>query len=203
MDSPLPGLDEIRRLFSLHSPRRLARHPRHRSRAATALILCRSAAGGTDLLLMKRTRRAEDPWSGHISLPGGRPEEGDLDLAATARREAREEVGIKLAAPFGRLDDIETAGQALVVISPFIFALEESPLLCTDRQEVESVMWIPLAALLDPGNACTHLCEGEGIPRSYPALRFHGHIIWGLTYRTLQCFSKALGHGLPQAESLE
>ena len=38
-------------------------------------------------LLMRRSVRQDDPWSGHWSCPGGRRETHDLNLLQTALRE--------------------------------------------------------------------------------------------------------------------
>src|SRR3954462_3287692 len=67
-----------------------------RRRAAVAAVLHDEPAGPR-VLLMKRTEREGDPWSGHISLPGGGHHPTDGDLLATAIRETQEELGIDLA----------------------------------------------------------------------------------------------------------
>ena len=55
------------------------------------------------LLVVKRSEKEGDPWSGHWALPGGRWQEGDEDLGATLRREVLEETGIDIgsATPIG------------------------------------------------------------------------------------------------------
>jgi len=64
-------------------------------RAAVAALL-HDTPDRTCVLLMKRVERTGDPWSGHISLPGGGYHAEDADLLATAIRETREELGIDL-----------------------------------------------------------------------------------------------------------
>ena len=44
--------------------------------------------------ILQRVEREGDRWSGQVSFPGGREEDEDVDLLATAVREVREEVGI-------------------------------------------------------------------------------------------------------------
>ena len=62
-------------------------------RAAVAIVLhLDPEEQGTEVLLMKRVERQGDPWSGQISLPGGRFEPEDPDLLATAIRETEEEL---------------------------------------------------------------------------------------------------------------
>ena len=43
-------------------------------RAAVAIVLRNAGEGVIELLLIKRSEREDDPWSGHIALPGGRHE---------------------------------------------------------------------------------------------------------------------------------
>jgi len=67
-----------------------------------------------EVLLIQRTARPGDVWSGHLAFPGGRVEAGESDEAAAAR-EADEEVGLDVAsgpwARLGRLDDVALRGR--------------------------------------------------------------------------------------------
>src|SRR5450432_2248558 len=76
-----------------------------RPQAAVALLL---VPGPDRLLLSRRAERAGDPWSGHLALPGGRYDAGDVDLLATAIRETEEETGVRLEREWCRaeLDDL-------------------------------------------------------------------------------------------------
>ena len=71
---------------------------------------------------------------------------------------------------------------------------------------------MPLAHLWDPANA-GHVewtsgagsGPGESSHRNrllYPAIRWRGHAIWGLTYRVLTLFSDALDAPLPHLEEI-
>ena len=61
--------------------------------AAVLLPVYRDAEGELRIVLVMR---ADDggQHGGQLGLPGGKPEEGDVDLVATALREAEEEVGL-------------------------------------------------------------------------------------------------------------
>jgi hypothetical protein len=52
--------------------------------------------GDPEILFIKRAARVGDKWNGHVALPGGKRDLEDADDAATAMREALEEVGIDL-----------------------------------------------------------------------------------------------------------
>src|SRR5512143_2692083 len=78
-------------------PARDVRPPADGRKRAAVAALVRDAPAGPRVLLMKRVDREGDPWSGHISLPGGRHDKRDPDLLATAIRETHEELGIQLA----------------------------------------------------------------------------------------------------------
>lgn len=54
------------------------------------------ATGDPEILFIKRSTRIGDRWTGHIALPGGKRELGDVSDKGTSMREAREETGVEL-----------------------------------------------------------------------------------------------------------
>jgi len=62
--------------------------------AAVALII--TECDSPSVLLLKRAKNTNDPWSGQWAFPGGRWEEGDKDLLDTSIRETYEECGYRL-----------------------------------------------------------------------------------------------------------
>lgn len=177
-------LDEIVARVRRHRPT-LVEHAHRQGRgAATALILHDQASRGPSVLFIERSVRETDRWSGQMALPGGRPHPSDRDLAATARREANEEVGIELPSPIGRLDDVGNSTSGLVV-SPFVFRLVDEPVLELHPPEVQNAVWIPLAHLASHG-AVTTTWHGSRGP--FPAIRWDRYVIWGLTHRIITRF---------------
>lgn len=160
--------------------------------AATALVV---GAGdeGPAVCFIHRADRLGDRWSGHMALPGGRRDPDDPDLAATARREAREEVGLHLPDPVGRLDDVGGPGRRRQVAA-FVFCLDDQPPLRPDPAEVQAALWIPLRRLLDPRAATRHAWSGLV---GFPGIRHGERVIWGLTHRILAGFVEALDLELP------
>ena len=122
--------------------------------------------------------------AGQIAFPGGAADPDDADLAATALREANEEVGVDPT-------DVEILGQlppAHVDVSGFdVTAVvgwwaRPGPVGAVDAREVASVLVVPVARLVDPANrARVHHPSGY----TGPAFEIDGHLIWGLTAHLL------------------
>jgi len=158
-----------------------------------------AASTGRELLLIERARRVGDPWSGHMAFPGGRRDQQDADLAATATRETHEEVGIALGSPLCRLDDFTgTRGPSTpdLIVSPHVYVLE-APCPIVPNHEVQSAMWIPLDWILCPDSASEHVFRRGREQHRSAACRYQAYTIWGLTYRILSDFCLLLGRELP------
>jgi 8-oxo-dGTP pyrophosphatase MutT (NUDIX family) len=148
---------------------------------------------GADVAFIKRSERAGDPWSGHMALPGGRRDELDDDLAATARRETREEIGVELDGPGVRLPD-QSGRTSRGLIAAFVHVLDHRPPLHPDPREVAEALWIPLRRLADPSAGVRLRWTGIVLP----AIDHDGRIIWGLTHRIIGTFLQAID--LPQPD---
>jgi 8-oxo-dGTP pyrophosphatase MutT (NUDIX family) len=166
-------------------------------RAAVALIL-RDAAEGAEFIAIRRTERVDDPWSGHIALPGGREHPSDSDLFMTAARETREEIGIDLETRgqlLGQLDQMRPMGGGSpldLVVSPFVYAVNEPVTLVLNRREVHSAFWVPVPFLHRDDARGSFRLPIQGFELEHPAFIYQGHTIWGLTYRILNCFLDVL-----------
>ncbi|HWA15189.1 MAG TPA: CoA pyrophosphatase [Gemmatimonadales bacterium] len=147
------------------------------------------------ILLIRRAERADDPWSGHIGLPGGRPHAEDADPCATAMRETMEEVGINLARTqlIGQLDDVwpRTPLPHVVVVRPFVFGLpHRPPVIVSD--EVAEAFWVTVEQLRDSSIYRQTPITIRGNHLTFPAYHLGTDIVWGLTERILtQLFSLA------------
>lgn len=163
--------------------------------AAVALML-RPAGEGLEFLAIKRAEHDRDPWSGHMALPGGRREEGDESLWATAVRETREEIGVDLESVgqlLGQLDDVypRTRRIPAIAITPFVVAVGPEVVPRTSS-EVEYAVWVPLHVVLDEGARGTLV--HEAVPdREFETIEYGGHTIWGLTLRILSQVEQLLG----------
>jgi 8-oxo-dGTP pyrophosphatase MutT (NUDIX family) len=163
------------------------------ARAAVAMVL-HASRDGVQLLLIQRAHRDGDPWSGHMALPGGRKDPGDIDLIHTAIRETEEEVGIDLGSDadvIGGLDELRAVARFHpldLVISPFVFRLRRSVSLTLNAREVRSSVWVPLSFFQTPVAAGRYRRELEGIATEFPCYRYKEYTIWGLTHRILDDF---------------
>ena len=84
-------------------------------RAAVLLTLYRHG-GAWHLLFIRRAEHPRDRHSGEVGFPGGRWQVGDSSWAATALREAQEEIGLESAQVdlLGELRPLPTVSQYLV-----------------------------------------------------------------------------------------
>ena len=140
------------------------------------------------VLLIRRAERVDDPWSGHIGLPGGRTSPSDADLLVTAMRETTEEVGVRLERQhwIGVLDAVSPRSPLshLVVVHPYVFLLPERPPIALS-EEVADAFWVPLAQLRDPAVQDEVALELRGQRLTFPAYHLPHGIVWGLTERIL------------------
>lgn len=155
-------------------------------RAAVAAVV-HADPRGARVLLMQRAVRAGDPWSGHVSLPGGRHEAGDADLRATAIRETWEELGCDLAAAryLGRLPPLHpiNSGPRGMEVTPYAFVVDAPPII-VPGPEATAAFWLPIEPALAGELAGTYrMSEPPGL--EFPCWRFDGRTIWGLTLRIL------------------
>jgi 8-oxo-dGTP pyrophosphatase MutT (NUDIX family) len=158
-------------------------------RAAVAIVLRNAGDGVIELLLIKRSEREDDPWSGHIALPGGRHDPTDATLQDTAVRETREETGIDLARDglvLGTLDELRPRSAVLpsIIVTPYVSVARPDVVIETS-DEVASAFWVPLASLADPLSAVESEVTARGATWRVPSYQLGGHTVWGMTERIL------------------
>jgi 8-oxo-dGTP pyrophosphatase MutT (NUDIX family) len=142
--------------------------------------------GEYHILFTKRTDKVKD-HKGQISFPGGSRHEGDRAALDTALRECTEEIGL---APedvyvLGELDDAITT-TSNYVITPFVALIPYPYPFKTDGWEVEEIIEVPVAALLEEEQRHSASPAGQGInPYFY---HYQGRVIWGATAEILHQF---------------
>jgi len=130
------------------------------------------------------TRRAADmrQHAHEVAFPGGRRDEADADLWATALREAEEETGLDPSSVrlLGALDAFVTEGSRSLVY-PFVGVVAERPDLTPSPAEVESISHVPLDELLRPDVWREELWPIEGEDRAITFFELVGDTVWGAT----------------------
>jgi 8-oxo-dGTP pyrophosphatase MutT (NUDIX family) len=134
--------------------------------------------------------RADDGGmhGGQLGLPGGKPEEGDDDLVATALREAEEEVGlapdtVEVLAELPRLDTRATGWR----VHPFLARVPADTSWRLQETEIVGILTPTARALADP--TARAMMPFSSLRFSEPLLvdgiDVDGHVLWGMTLRLL------------------
>ena len=197
---PNPSIGLIRSALSDRTGEFLDTKPLAGS-AAVALILA-GQDKDPSLCLIRRADREGDPWSGHMAFPGGRADRSDPTELAVAERETLEEVGINLdasafIAALPQMPIRRGGTDTGIALSSFVYYIGPELRPFSLNQEVADAHWIRLSHLWDAGNSTTLGIVSGGITVKYPAIRYKGEVIWGLSYRVLEMFAEIIGFPLP------
>lgn len=148
------------------------------------------------VLLTQRTAHLST-HSGQIAFAGGKSDPEDVDAAATALREAHEEVGLET-------QHVQVLGQLPIYITgsafhvtPVVALISPDMTLQPNPFEVAQTFEVPLSFLMNPANHRWHRVEHEGVSREWLSMPYqegeHLRFIWGATagmlrnlYRFLQ-----------------
>ncbi len=154
------------------------------SRASAVLVALIDGDQGAEVLLTRRAWHLNH-HKGEVSFPGGRMDPGETPVEA-ALREAWEEVGLspELVEVHGELDHLNTVVSRSYIV-PVVGRLLERPRLQASTEEVERILYVPLAEL---ARADTHREERWGTPPTDWSIHFFeldDETIWGATGRML------------------
>jgi 8-oxo-dGTP pyrophosphatase MutT (NUDIX family) len=132
------------------------------------------------VLLTQRAAHLHD-HAGQISFPGGKIDPQDASPLDAALREAWEEIGLarEFIDPIGYLDLYGTGFGFRIL--PTLARIRPGFSLRISEDEVDDAFEVPLAFLMDAANHQVHNKEFRGIMRSYYAMPFEQHYIWGAT----------------------
>ena len=127
-----------------------------------------------------------------IAFPGGRADPEDASPAATALREAQEEVGLDpgCVEVLGPLSTYVTGSS--FIITPIVGLVRPDAALQANPHEVADVFEVPLAFLLDPAHHRHHVVEWGGVRREWFSMPYQdgdkNRFIWGATAGMLRNF---------------
>lgn len=154
------------------------------ARAASVLALIYPIADELNLLFIQRTSPPADRHAGQISFPGGSADPGDASAAATALREAHEEVGVAYRSVelIGELTPLYIPVSDFLV-KPFVGFLSARPDFILQESEVARILELPLAAFF-ADDVIAHrdkqLYNGF-VLKNVPHWMVGGEEIWGAT----------------------
>jgi len=175
---------------------RLAPPPGIRGRRSAVLVLLGEEDGhGPDVLLLQRAATLRN-HAGQPAFPGGAADPEDADAAATALREATEEVGLdpSTVQVLATLPELWIPVSGYVVTPVLAWWREPHEVHPRDPAEVARVVRPPIAELADP----THRLRVRH-PSGYtgPAFRVRDMLVWGFTAGVLSAVLEMAGWERP------
>lgn len=152
-------------------------------RESAVLVLFGEGPRGPDVLLIERAHSLRE-HAGQPAFPGGRVDDSDVSVVATAVRESVEETGLDPAGvePFVVLPALVIPVSSFAVTPVLAWWRAPSPVRAVDVGEVAAVSRVPVADLTDPANRGTvrHPTGFVG-----PAFEVAGMLVWGFTAAVL------------------
>ena len=173
--------------------------------AAVLVLLYPDDRGVARVVLIERTS-GDGHHSGEVSFPGGKTEPEDADAAATALREATEEValdpvgaGIRVV---GRLDRMWIPVSDFEV-TPIVALAERRPALIPSPFEVARIVEPPVARFLPDAPITMVERTIRDWPLRYGSYDLDGLSVWGATARILSQLGAVLAPAVGEPPSPE
>ena len=156
------------------------------AREAAVLVPFLRIEDAWHILYIRRTSFEGDRHSGQVAFAGGKRDEEDQNLLATALREAEEEVGIAGAdvEVLGHINHHHTISEFQV--RPYVGVIDWPYQLQLDRVEVARAFTMPLAWLGERSNYRTEQRQHPDSQRPWPVVYYDlydGEMLWGATAR--------------------
>ena len=132
--------------------------------------------------------------SSQIAFPGGKVEESDLDLKATALRETHEEIGIHP----NKISVIRDFSSVYIppsnfLVFPFLGVSTCELNFSLQEEEVAGIIEMPLSLLLDDSIISIKVLETSYAKSiEVPVFQIENHIVWGATAMMLSELKDAL-----------
>lgn len=162
-------------------------------REAAVLVPVIATDSGAQLILTKRASHLKH-HPGQISFPGGKRDQGDADLVATALREAQEEIGLVVenVEVIGKIPPHETVTGFMV--TPVFGVVKDNFEPKPELGEVAEVFRVPLSHVLDTKQYLIQGRQWRGVERRYYVVPFGPYYIWGATARILRRMADGYSH---------
>lgn len=167
---------------------------------AAVLVPLVQRAPGLSVLLTQRTAHLPT-HAGQIAFPGGKVDDEDACVQATALRETHEEVGLhpRHVEVIGELP-VYTTGSGFQ-ITPVVALVRPPFVLQPNPGEVDAVFEVPLEFLMNPANHRHHAYQWQGHDRQWFSMLYNEvmpdagaveRLIWGATAGMLRNLYKFL-----------
>jgi coenzyme A diphosphatase NUDT7 len=157
---PPPPLEALAAALAAAHPLGAPAPPPVARRRAAVLVALYAGADGAARVILTRRAAALPTHAGEVCLPGGKREDADADDAATALREAAEELGLDPAAVRLVAALPPVLSKHLLSVAPIVGVLAAPPVLKPDPAEVAAAFSAPLEMFLSastaPGRAHRH-----------------------------------------------
>jgi 8-oxo-dGTP pyrophosphatase MutT (NUDIX family) len=198
LPSPLPAAPEA--LLPVFTDGRLRPRlvPTSTARPAAVLALVFPDRGGRARIVLTERLSYDGHHSGEVSLPGGKAEAEDLDVAATALREAAEEVELDPVA--AGVEVVGTLDEVFIPVSdfritPVVAIAHHEPRLRAHPGEVARILTPEVAAFLPDAEVEVVERTIRDWPLRYGGYRIDTLHVWGATARILGQLGAILGDG--------
>lgn len=166
-----------------------------RHSAVLMLFASPDGAAEADVLLLQRAATLRS-HAGQVAFPGGGTDPTDISSAATALREASEEVGLRpdTVDILAELPALFLPPSGYVVTPVLGHWREPHPVGVVDAAEVAAVRRLPVAELVDPANRFT-VAHPSGFRG--PGFEVAGLFVWGFTAGLLDRLLRLAGWERP------
>lgn len=122
-----------------------------------------------------------------VAFPGGKQEEGDIDLIATAIRETQEEIGVTIPRHqiLGELTQMYIP-PSNALVTPIVAYADARPSYTPEPAEVDMVLDIPWTELRKPENkGVKKVIMANGAYINLPSFTIQEKVIWGGSARMI------------------
>ena len=180
----LPGIDAHREMSPMNRPLSYDQIDSSNYKESSVMFFVFEKNGIPHTVVIERNTY-NGVHSGQIGLPGGKAEEYDEDLYATALRESNEEIGVH-PNHVQLLTNLSTVfiPVSKFIVNPFISILDEvNPVFNPDPREVHKIIEISLEEIADDSNLDkTDIPAGNGLTlKNVPNFNIQNQVIWGAT----------------------
>ena len=143
------------------------------------LLLKESEEEEYQVLFTKRSAKLKT-HSGEVSFPGGKWEEIDTDLYATALRESNEEINLKIenVTKLGSLNFLLSRHK--IEVNPFVGHLDKLQDF-KGNFEIDEIFTVPISFLMNDKNIIYKEFNRKDLKVYIPSWVYNGNRIWGLT----------------------